>query len=68
METIKVLSPVQDKKIREDLNGSPIWKGLRYTEDELVEATKVNKELYEYSIKFDGLKPIMLNKMNKLTV
>jgi hypothetical protein len=68
METVKVYSPVNDENIQKNLNGSPIWKGLRYTEDEIVEAQKKHKELYEYSIKFDGLKPIMLNKMSKLPI
>lgn len=65
METIKVLSPVQDKKIRENLDGSPIWKKA-YREDELKIAEKENSELYEYSIKFDGLRPRQLTGVKKL--
>ena len=63
MENVNVYSPIEDKEIAKNLNGSPIWKQA-YHEDEL--ATKNFKDVFEYSIKFDGLKPIMLNKMSKL--
>lgn len=65
METIKVLSPVQDKKIRENLNESPIWKKA-YHEDEIKIAEKENSELYEYSIKFEGLTPVQVTGVKKL--
>jgi hypothetical protein len=65
METVKVLSPVQDKKIREDLNGSPIWKQA-YHIDELTVAEKNHAELYEYSFKFEGLKVVQLTGVKKL--
>jgi hypothetical protein len=66
METIKVLSPIEDKKIRENIEGSPIWKGKRYHESELIIAKKENTTLYEYSIKFDGLKPVYVTDVKKL--
>jgi len=66
MESVKVYSPVEDKDIRKNINTSPIWTGLRYHESELDEARKKHSELYEYTIKFDGLKPIMLSKISKL--
>jgi len=66
METIKVLSPVQDKKIRENLGNSPIFTGKRYTADEIKIAEKENSELYEYSFKFDGLKIAQFTGMKKL--
>ena len=62
MEVVKVYSPVQDKNIQKNFNDSPIWKGLRYHESELSEALK-NKELYEYSFKFDGLKVVQYTGM-----
>jgi hypothetical protein len=65
METVKVLSPVQDKKIRENLDGSPIWK-TAYTVDELKIAEKNHTELYEYSVKFDGLRPVQVTGVKKL--
>lgn len=66
METVKVLSPVDDKKIRENIDNSPIWKGKRYHESELSIAEKENSVLYEYSFKFDGLKPVQVTGVKKL--
>jgi hypothetical protein len=66
MEIVKVYSPIEDTEIRNNLEGSPIWKGLRYHADELEVAKQKHKTLYEYVFKFDGLKPIMLNKISKL--
>lgn len=65
METVKVYSPVNDENIQKDLNGSPIWKKA-YHESEVVEAQKLNSEMYEYSIKFDGLKPVQFTGVKKL--
>lgn len=67
METVKVYSPVNDENIQKDLNGSPIWKQA-YHESEVEIAQKTVSELYEYSIKFDGLKPVMVNKVSKLII
>lgn len=67
METVKVYSTIEDKKIRENINGSPIWKGLRYHIDELKHAMEKHSELYEYSFKFDGLKVVQLNGIKKIT-
>ena len=66
METVKVYSPVNDENIQKNLKDSPIWKGLRYTEDEIVEAQKKHKELYEYSIKFDGLTAVQFTGLKKV--
>lgn len=66
MKDEKVYSPVNDENIRKNLNGSPVWKGLRYHESELAEAMKAHKELYEYSIKFDGLNPVQVTDVKKL--
>lgn len=66
METVKVFSPVDDKDIRQNLNGSPIWK-LAYHESELAVANKMHTEMYEYIIKFDGLAPVQLAGVKKLT-
>ena len=59
MENVKVYSPIEDKEIRKNLNGSPIWKQA-YHEEELSDAQKFSK-IFEYTIKFDGLKPVMVN-------
>jgi len=61
MITEKVYSSINDEKIRQNLNNSPIWKEC-YKEDEI---KNINKPLYCYSIKFDGLKPIQITKITK---
>lgn len=66
METVKVYSPIEDKKIRETLGDSPIWKGLRYHVDELSVAKEKHEVLYEYSFKFDGTKLIQFTGVKKL--
>ena len=65
METVKVISPVNDKDIRTNLNGSPIWK-TAYHESEINVAQKAHTELFEYSIKFEGLRPVQVNDVRKL--
>jgi hypothetical protein len=65
MEIVKVYSPVEDKEIRNNLNASPIWKQA-YHEDEFENAKRKHSNLYEYSIKFDGLKPIQLTNMKRV--
>jgi len=65
METVKVYSPVYDENIQKNLDGSPIWKKAFHS-DELVEATKDNANIFEYSIKFDGLKPVQVTDVKKL--
>lgn len=67
MEIVKVYSPIEDKKIRENVNGSPIWTGLRYHTDELTKAWEKHSELYEYSFKFDGLKVVQFTGVKKIT-
>ena len=66
MKTEKVYSPINDENIQKNLEGSPIWKGLRYHESELAEAEKKHSILYEYSIKFDGLKAVQFTGVKKL--
>jgi hypothetical protein len=65
METVKVISPVNDKDIRTNLNGSPIWKQA-YHESEINVAQKAHTELFEYLIKFEGLRPVQVNDVRKL--
>jgi len=65
METVKVISPVQDEQIQKNLNGSPIWKQA-YHESELALAEQKHAILYEYTMKFDGLKPVQLTGVKKL--
>lgn len=65
MEVIKVYSPVEDKDIRTNLKDSPIW-AQSYNESELFDAKKKHAQLFEYLIRFDGLKPVQVNKITKL--
>jgi len=65
METVKVYSPVNDENIKKNLDGSPIWKKA-YTAEEFAEAKKGNSVMYEYLIKFDGLKPVQVTDTKKL--
>lgn len=61
MVTEKVYSPIFDKSLATNIQNSPIW-GECYKEDEIAD---VNKSLYCYSIKFDGLVPIQVTKVSK---
>ena len=64
METIKVYSVVEDKNIQKNLNDSPIWKQAIHPDD--LESVKDNYEtLYEYAIKFDGLRPVQVAGVKK---
>jgi len=65
MENVKVYSPVDDKEIRKNLNGSPIWKQA-YHEDEFMAADNKDAVIFEYTIKFDGLKPVMVNGVKRI--
>jgi len=65
METVKVYSPVEDKGIKKNLKGSPIWEKSIHADD-LNEEFKPGKVLFEYTIKFEGLEPIQVTKVKKL--
>lgn len=58
MKTEKIYSPVNDTKIQDNISGSPMWKEC-YAPEEI---SDVNKPLYCYWIKFDGLKPVQVTK------
>lgn len=66
MEIIKVYSPIDDKNIHQNLNDSPIWKSA-YHQDELSDAKLKHPSLHEYSIKFEGLKPVFVTNVKKIT-
>jgi hypothetical protein len=65
MEIVKVYSPIDDKDVRTNLNNSPIWKQA-YHADEYKKAMKKCAQMFEYSIKFDGLKPIQVTNILKI--
>ena len=68
MEIIKVYSPVEDNDIRTNLNNSPIWKQA-YHADEYKDAIKRKnyQNMFEYSIKFNGTKPIQVTNILKVS-
>lgn len=60
----KVFSTVKNEG--KDLINAPFWKDC-YHENEVTKEMKKNgKQWYCYHVKFDGLKPVMLNKTDKL--
>jgi hypothetical protein len=64
METIKVYSTIEDKNIKKNLNDSPIWKKAIHA-DEIQELQHKYDSIFEYQIKFDGLKPVMVTKVSR---
>jgi hypothetical protein len=65
MELVKIYSPVEDKNIRENLNDSPIWKKA-YHEEDLPKLKASHQVIFEYGIKFDGLKPVQVTGVKKI--
>ena len=66
METVKVYSPIEDKGIKKNLVGSPMWEKSIHIDD-LAEELTPGKVLYEYKLKFEGLKPVQVSGVKKLT-
>ena len=64
METVILYSPIEDKNIQKSLNDSPIWKHAIH-EDELLDNINKGKTLFQYKIKFDGLKPVQVTSVKK---
>jgi len=60
-----VISPVLDKQMH-DPNNSPIWKKAFKAEEITDRIRGMHPAWYEYHIKFDGLKPIMLTKFKEI--
>lgn len=63
MTTEVVYSPILDEKMQAHLNDSEVWKQA-YHKDEITDEIR-NKypRLFKYTLKFDGLKPVQLTKM-----
>ncbi len=63
-----VISPVKDEKINSHIEKSPIWeKGKAFKAEELTEKIKgMHPAWYEYTIRFDGLKPIQMTKFREI--
>jgi len=56
----KVYSPVNDIDIKKHLNESEIWKNAFKKEELTKEVLNKYPNMFEYSVKFDGLKPVQL--------
>jgi len=66
MEIVKVYSEVEDKNIAKNLQNSLIWKNAHHF-DELTDAQKNYGNMFEYTVKFDGLKPSQVTKVRKIS-
>jgi len=64
MKDEKIYSPIEDTKIREDLNGSPMW-AMTYHETDLELAKSKHPMLFEYVIRFNGLTPMQVLKVSR---
>ena len=62
----KVYSPVNDTNIKKNLNGSDIWKLCYKHEDLTKDVLKKHLAMFEYTIKFDGLKPVQVTNVKSL--
>lgn len=61
-----VISPVKDEKMNSHLNDSEVWKKA-YTKEEITDRIRgMHTTWYEYTIKFDGLKPIQMTKFREI--
>jgi len=65
MKDEKIYSPIEDKQIRANLQDSPMW-AKTYHETDLALAKSKHPVLFEYVIRFDGLKPLMVTKVSKV--
>ncbi|MDD5648827.1 MAG: hypothetical protein PHF86_00150 [Candidatus Nanoarchaeia archaeon] len=66
MTTEIVLSPIEDRS--KDIANSPIWKNAWKLEDVDEKIKGKYPTWWKYQIKFDGLKPIQVTKIEKVFV
>lgn len=61
----EIYSPIEDLEMSKNLGDSPVWK-LCFRKEELntVDAQK-HREMWKYSVKFDGLIPVQLTKIER---
>ena len=59
-----VYSPVEDNS--KDIANSPIWKNAWHRDEINPEALNKFKNWWEYSVRFDGLKPQQLLRFKKV--
>ena len=60
----EVYSPVHDTKIKSDISGSEIWKSCYKKEEVTTEVLNKHPRMYKYTIKFDGLTPFQVTKVD----
>jgi len=61
-----VISPVKDEKFNSHPSDSEIWQKA-FKREELTDRIRgMHPAWYEYTIQFDGLKPIMMAKMREI--
>lgn len=66
MTSEKVISPVKDEKMNSHLKTSEVWKKA-YKPEELTEKIRaMHPAWYEYTVKFDGVKPIQMTKFREI--
>ena len=65
MEDVIAYSPIEDKKVKTNPNGSPIWKKAS-TEEEYKENPRRYPVWFKYTFKFNGTKVVMHTKTKKL--
>ena len=66
MTTEIVISPVRDEKINSNINGSSVWKKAYKPEEITEEIRAKHNAWYEYTIRFDGVKPVQLTKFREI--
>jgi hypothetical protein len=62
---VTVYSPIEDTKIKSNIDGSPMWKKAIHPDD-LAAEQKVGEPLFKYKFKFDGLKPVQHKSTKKI--
>jgi hypothetical protein len=65
MKIENIYSPILDKDIKKDIKNSSIWKNCCHQED-VNNVFIGEREMYCYTIKFDGVTPIQVNNIEKL--
>ena len=61
-----VISPVRDDKMNSHINESEVWKKA-YKPEEMTDRIRgMHPAWYEYTVKFDGLKPQQMTKFREI--
>lgn len=65
MKTEQIWSPIEDKKIAENLDTSKIWMKA-FKPEEVTPTMLAATSWWVYTIKFDGIKPIQVTKIKNV--